>query len=54
MEMEVEAELEDAELMTQIIENAAHVEVKSVKNGVRIVKLMGRHSGNFSAHVDLI
>lgn len=27
--------------------NAAHVEVESVENGVGIVKLMGRYSGNY-------
>lgn len=28
--------------------NAAHVEVESVENGVGIVKLMGRYSGEYS------
>lgn len=28
--------------------NAAHVEAESMENGVGIVKLMGRYSGNYS------
>ena len=28
--------------------NAAHVEAESIENGIGVVKLMGRYSGNYS------
>ena len=33
--------------------NAAHVEAKGVRNGIGLVKLMGRHSGFIAAHATL-
>lgn len=29
--------------------NAAHVEAESIENGIGVVKLMGRYSGEFSS-----
>lgn len=33
--------------------NAAHVEAESMENGIGLVKLMGRHSGNIQTHEHL-
>lgn len=33
--------------------NAAHVEAESMENGIGLVKLMGRHSGNIHTHEHL-
>lgn len=34
----------------QLAINAAHVEAESIENGIGMVKLMGRHSGEFHFH----